>query len=241
MLVVVKIGTDSVIGNVEKIANDIIVAKKQGIDIILVSSGAIGMGKKIYTNFGTNSIEKQVLASMGQHILMNEYKKAFERHGHHIGQILITKNDTERQEESTNLRNVINTILSRKDIIPIVNENDTVSIREIMFTDNDELAGTLAVLFCAKKLIILTNIDGVYDDFSSPSRKIIPYVHIGQDLQVTAEKSLSGRGGMQSKVHTAFSLAKSGITTIICNVNINNVIIQSLSDAIIGTSFLPEA
>lgn len=239
MLVIVKIGTDSIIGNVEKIASDIISAKKQGIDIILVSSGAIGMGKKIYVNFGSDFVEKQVLASMGQHILMNEYKGAFEKHGHHIGQILVTKKDTEDQEKSINLQNVIKTMLGRKDIIPIVNENDTVSIREIMFTDNDELAGTLAILFKAEKLIILTNVDGVYDDYHSPSRKVISEVYIGQDLQITTQKSTSGRGGMQSKVQTARNLVKAGISTTICSINVNDIIVKVLSGDAIGTSFLP--
>ena len=240
MLVVVKIGTDSVIGNVEKITRDIVSAKAQGIDVILVSSGAVGMGRKIYHNFGVNSVEKQVLASIGQSVLMGEYRAEFEKLGHYVSQILITKNDTERSQERANLQNVMNTIISRKNIVPIVNENDTVSIQEIMFTDNDDLAGMLAMLFAAKRLIILTNVDGIYDDYHSTNRKIIETVCEKDELNIASEKSLSGRGGMQSKVQTARTVAREGIVTTICNVNVSDVIMKVLKGEGVGTSFVPE-
>jgi glutamate 5-kinase len=238
MLVVVKVGTDSVIGNMEKIAHDIISAKKSGIDVILVSSGAIGMGRKMHQDFGNNTVEKQVLASIGQAELISEYKRIFAKDGYSVGQILMTKNDIKNQNAKQNIQNVINIMLSKKNIIPIFNENDTVSFYEIMFTDNDQLAGIIAKLFNAQKLIIMTNVNGVYAHFNTPNEKIITRVTKGTKLDISETKSASGRGGMQSKVQTAKEMRNNNIQTTICNVHTENAIVRIANGEEIGTTFV---
>lgn len=238
MLFVVKVGTDSVIGNIEKIANDIINAKKNGIDIILVSSGAIGMGRKINCNFGDLTVEKQVLASIGQAELISEYKHVFAQNGYTAGQILITKNDLKNQIAKENLQNVIKVMLEKKDIIPIINENDTVSFYEIMFTDNDQLSGLIAKLFHAQKLVIMTNVNGIYKNFELKNKSLIEIVKKGTKLDISSKTSNGGRGGMQSKVKTAKNMQKNNIETTICNVNIKNVIVKLANGENVGTKFV---
>jgi len=240
MLIVIKIGTDSVIGNIVKIVHDIVNLKKQGHNIIMVSSGAVGTGRLIYKNLGNSPVEKQILASLGQVDLMMQYKLEFQKYEYHIGQILITKKDIESKAEIENLENMMQKMLIIGNIIPIINENDSIALRELMFTDNDEIAGMLAGVFGADKLIILTNVDGVYDDFISPNRKILHNIKYDDNIVITQEKSSMGRGGMYSKVNVAKKLAKVGISTTICNIKIENILQKVISGFEVGTNFISQ-
>jgi glutamate 5-kinase len=239
MLIVVKIGTDSVIGNIDKIAQDISGLKKHGHDVILVSSGAVGFGRS-EIDLGSNPVEKQILASVGQVKLMLQYKAAFSKYDYKIGQILITKKDLEGKNEVANFELMTRKMLEIKSIVPIVNENDSVALSEIMFTDNDEIAGTLASFLGSDRLIILTNVDGVYDDFFSENRKILNEIELDSMPKLSSEKSKMGRGGMQSKVRIASKLAKIGISSTICNIKNDNVLTRLICDnERIGSTFLP--
>ncbi len=239
MLIVVKVGTDSVIGNIKKISEDIVALKKDGHSVILVSSGAVGLGREIYPPLLSSPPEKQILASLGQVELIKNYQIEFSKHGYFVGQILITKKDFEGKTEMDSFETMINLMLSKKNIIPIVNENDSIALAELMFTDNDEIAGTLASFLGADKFIILTNVDGVYDDFFSSNRKVISNIKINEIPEISSEKSSLGRGGMQSKVNIAKKLAKLGIETIICKVSNENVLQRIIDGEEIGTKFIP--
>ncbi|QED23585.1 glutamate 5-kinase [Candidatus Deianiraea vastatrix] len=239
MLIVIKIGTDSVIGNIPKIVKDAVAIKDLGHDVIIVSSGAVGMGRAANPSLGSTPVEKQILASIGQIGLIKRYQFEFTSHNYFVGQILMTKKDVESRMEIDNLTNMISEMLARKNIIPVVNENDSIALRSLMFTDNDEIAGTLASIMNADKLIILTNVDGVYDDFSSPNRKVLDKILYTDETNIGDAKSNMGRGGMQSKVKTARKLAKLGISTTICNVLVENVMARVVMGENIGTTFIP--
>ncbi len=229
MLIVVKIGTDSVIGNISKIAMDVAMLKKMNCDVILVSSGAVGMGRKTLTKLGRKPVEKQILASIGQVSLMQQYQIEFAEYGLNIGQILITKKDIESAKERDNMENLVLSMLELKNIIPIFNENDSITLQELMFTDNDEIAGMIASQFAADHLIILTNVDGVFDDFTSENRKILSEISPQDELNISQNTSAGGRGGMASKVKTARKLADLGISTTICNIAEINVLARVIS------------
>lgn len=234
MLVVVKIGTDSVIGNIPKIVNDVVKLKKTGCDVIIVSSGAVGTGRKILPNMGKTLPEKQILASVGQVHLIQQYQTEFAKYGMSVGQILITKKDIENKEERENIENLTFAMLKIGKIIPIFNENDSIVLQSLMFTDNDEIAGMLASQFGADRLIILTNVDGVFDDFTSENRKILHEVYPDDTLEISNVTSTGGRGGMYSKVNTAKKLADLGISTTICNVMEKDVLIRALGCCVVA-------
>jgi glutamate 5-kinase len=135
-------------------------------------------------------------------------------------------------------------VMLENDVLPIVNENDTVSVTELMFTDNDELSGLIAQMMQADTLILLSNIDGIYDGHpDDPASKIIPQVAPGRDLSqyIKAEKSAFGRGGMHSKYTTASKVSQAGIRVIIANGERENILVDLMErrDATPHTEFLP--
>jgi glutamate 5-kinase len=136
------------------------------------------------------------------------------------------------------------TVMLENNVLPIVNENDTVSVTELMFTDNDELSGLIAQMMEADTLILLSNIDGIYDGHpDDPDAKIIPCVAPGADLSqyIKAEKSAFGRGGMHSKYITASKVAQTGIRVIIANGERENILIDLIEqkDKTPHTEFIP--
>lgn len=238
MLAVVKIGTNSVIGNISKIVRDVIKAKKIGFQVILVSSGAVGMGRK-RINLGSARVEKQILASIGQVDLMYEYKSEFEKEDYFVGQLLISKKSIEGKKEHDSLENLITEMLKIPNLIPIVNENDAIILKDLMFVDNDEIAGMLTAKFNAKKLILLTNVDGVYEDLSSSDKKILNEISYENIPDISEEMSSMGRGGMLSKINVAKRLSALGIESNIANISSKDVISRICQDEKIGTTFLP--
>lgn len=239
MLVVIKIGTDSVLENIPKISTEISKAMELGHKVVLVSSGAVGFGRSINKKLEktTKANEKQLLASIGQVKLILEYEKELAKFGYTASQILLTKQNLTSKNKKSVL-DLINLALSKK-IVPIINENDCISNNEIMFTDNDELAGLLASELCADILIILTNVDGVYDDFTSPNRKVLSKIYPNDSIFINEIKSTLGRGGMKNKVNIASKLGKFGIQTVIANVANENCIPRILNNEEIGTRFIP--
>jgi glutamate 5-kinase len=136
------------------------------------------------------------------------------------------------------------TVMLENDVLPIVNENDTVSVTELMFTDNDELSGLIAQMMEADTLILLSNIDGIYDGHpDDPASRIIPQVEPGSDLSqyIKAEKSAFGRGGMHSKYTTASKVQKAGIRVIIANGERDNILIDLMQNKqnVPHTEFIP--
>lgn len=218
---------------------------KTGIEIILISSGAVASGRsEIKTVKKTGSVEqRQLFSAVGQAKLINRYYELFRDHGITVGQVLTTKEDFGTRRHYLNQRNCISVMLENG-VIPIVNENDTVSVTELMFTDNDELSGLIAAMVDAQALIILSNVDGIYDGVpSDPASKVICEIGQGSTPEnyVQTSKSSFGRGGMSTKIGIARKVADEGITVIIANGKRDNILIDLLKhpEDTLCTRFIP--
>jgi len=216
-----------------------------GMDIILVSSGAMASGvKKIGLVARPDEIPKrQAAAAVGQAGLMMEYEKAFRRFGRNVAQILLTSDDFSNRKRYLNARNTIYTLLSWK-IIPIVNENDTVSTEEIEFGDNDNLSAMITLLMGADILINLTDIEGLYtkDPRSYSDAQLIPVVSsIDRHYEEIAGNIPGplGTGGMLSKIKAAKKVTAAGIPMFITKGERPNVLINYFSGKGKGTFFTP--
>ncbi len=209
---------------IESLVQQIAFLRENSIDIILVSSGAVASGRNlVQLNSKLDTVAKrQVLASVGQVKLLQKYEHFFSINQILIAQVLVTKEDFRQNKNGHyfNMRNCFEALLQHR-ILPIVNENDVVSVSELMFTDNDELAGLIATMLNADALIILSNVNGIYDgDPKLPTSKIISVIDDkNADFKgiVSAEKSEFGRGGMITKSSIARKVAKSGIAVHIAN------------------------
>ena len=199
-------------------------------EVILVSSGAMASGRgELKVDHDMDSVEqRQLFSALGQAKLIGLYYDLFREYHMHVGQVLTMKENFEPGEQYENQRACM-TVMLENGVLPIVNENDTVSVTELMFTDNDELSGLIARMMHADILILLSNIDGIYtgqpDDAAS---RLIRNVEPGTDLSqyIQAEKSAFGRGGMHSKYTTASQLSREGIRVIIANGERDNILID---------------
>ena len=203
------------------LVDQIAALRRQGIEVILVSSGAVACGRReLKVEHELDSVEqRQLFSALGQVKLVGLYYDLFREYHIHVGQVLTMKENFEPGEQYRNQRACM-TVMLENNVLPIVNENDTVSVTELMFTDNDELSGLIAQMMGADTLILLSNIDGIYDgNPDDPSSKIIPQVKPGTDLSqyIKEEKSAFGRGGMHSKYTTAQKVQQAGIRVIIAN------------------------
>src|SRR5471030_2856320 len=160
---------------IEHLVEQIAAIKKQGKEVILVSSGAVASGRSMITVSEKSDAvaARQLLASIGQVKLINTYAHLFDQFEMLCSQVLVTKEDFRDRLHYLNMRNCLEVLLQHQ-VIPVVNENDVVSVTELMFTDNDELAGLIASMLNAQALIVLTNVDGIYDgDPNTEGTKII--------------------------------------------------------------------
>ena len=194
---------------------------KAGVEIVLVSSGAVASGRsEIKPSRKLDSVDqRQLFSAVGQAKLINRYYELFREHGIAVGQVLTTKESFGTRRHYLNQRNCMRVMLENG-VIPIVNENDTISVTELMFTDNDELSGMIASMMDMQALIILSNIDGIYNGSpSQPGTSVIREVEQGKDLSdyIQTEKSGFGRGGMLTKTTIARKVADEGISVIIAN------------------------
>ena len=251
--IVIKAGSGILTGKdglnrktINNLTGDICDLRSRGFEIILVSSGAIAAGlRKMGYNRRPEAIsEKQAMAAIGQGILMNEYEKAFRRHGYTVAQILITGDDLNNRRRYLNARNTIFTLLSWG-IIPIINENDTVVIEEIKFGDNDNLSAMVANMTDSNLLINLTDIDGLFDDDPRTSKKakLIPLIgKIDNTIYGFASSTPGalGTGGMASKITAAKKATLKGIPAIIANGRKKRIIGKIIDGEDIGTLFIPQ-
>lgn len=254
--IVVKVGTSTLTyenGNInlsrlEKLTREISDLTNRGYEIILVSSGAIGMGKaKLKLSEKPQTImEKQAVAAVGQCELMALYSKLFGEYSHTVAQVLLTRDVIEDEHMRRNVSNTFEVLLS-KGIIPIVNENDTVSIDEIenicRFGDNDKLGAIVAKVTNSDLLIILSDIDGLYD--SDPRKnENAELVEVVEKIDEKLEQSAggagsdAGTGGMKTKVEAAKITMESGIDMIIASGTEEKSIDRILSGENIGTLFI---
>lgn len=254
MKLVIKVGTQAILapdGTLLKSAmaglvRQLAALKEAGHEIALVSSGAVASGRRVArevlaAEFGTTTGEKQVLASLGQHELMAAYAALFKPFEIATAQLLLTKQDFRTRQHYLNIARLLREVLSRPNILPIINENDSVSIEELMFTDNDELSGMIAAQLNADKLIILTSVPGVYDgNPAEPGAKLIARLDPERDGWPAsfAAKTAGGRGGMATKLGTARKMADLGITTHIAALSEKDVLARLLSDAPPGTEIV---
>ncbi len=221
---------------------------RRGVEVILVSSGAVASGRsEVHPDMELDSVAaRQIFSAVGQAKLMNRYYDLFRSHGIACGQVLTTKYSLELPQHYENQKGCIESLLSCG-IIPIVNENDTISITELMFTDNDELSGWMAQMMSCDMLVILSNIDGVYDgDPSSDSSRLVSEVLPGSDDvsgYIKDEKSSCGRGGMHTKCSVALKVASEGMPVVIANGKREDVILRVVDcdEALPCTRFLPSS
>ncbi len=251
--IVIKIGTNVItkdsglldIDHIRHIVADIADVIHDDIEVILVSSGAMGAGRGIVTLDEKEDlvVRRQTLAAVGQVALMGTYASLFAPHKIIPAQVLATKEDFRDRTHYMNMKNCFSSLL-RQGVIPIVNENDVVSVTELMFTENDELAGLVSSMMNAGRLIILTSVDGLYSgDPADPDNHIIqtiePYDTAWQE-HITPTKSSFGRGGMKTKCAVAQKLAQLGICTHVVNGKNQHAIRDVMAGKKIGTTFLPE-
>jgi glutamate 5-kinase len=221
-------------GRMLRIVEEIAALSKQGIEVILISSGAVAAGREeIIPSRKTNLISsKQIWAAIGQVKLMSGYQFLFGKYGIQAGQLLATKESFRDRLHYLNMKNCISAMLENK-VLPIVNENDTVSINELMFTDNDELSGMISSMMDCGSLIILTNVDGIFTGIpGSEGSELIKEINGSEDIDqyITESKSGFGRGGMITKFSIARKIASEGINVYIANGMRDSVIIDIIRE-----------
>lgn len=227
------------------LVDQIATLKKRGVTVIVVSSGAVASGRSLITiSEKQDSVAaRQLLASIGQIKLINTYLSLFEEHGMLCSQVLVTKEDFRDRKHYLNITSCLS-ILLKHNVVPVVNENDVVSVTELMFTDNDELAGLVASMLDADALFILSNVDGIYDgDPKSPNSHVIEHIKTEDDhieTFISSVKSNAGRGGMVTKLGMAQKVAKLGIPVHIANGTQKDILIGLIDDTVVHTHFLAE-
>ncbi len=246
--VVIKIGTNVLtkedgslnIAVIQSLTRQVADLQRKKIKVVMVSSGAMAAGRGILQPKKSMKgvAGRQVLAAVGQVELIHTYAVHLKKEGLHCAQVLATKDDFRSRKHYLNMRSCMES-LSAEGIIPIVNENDVVSVEELMFTDNDELAGLIATMLNADALIILSSIDGLQKDDGEVIAQIAPGQRDWkQYLRVTL--SQFGRGGMHTKCETAQKLALVGIETVIARGTRDGIVADIIEGKSVGTRFLPK-
>lgn len=231
---------------------DIAKLKKSGREIIIVTSGAVGLGaKKLEVDSSESMSVKQACAAVGQCKLMCIYEDGFDKYGITTAQILLTEEDFTQRRKYLSLHDTLNTLISLG-AIPVINQNDTVSTEEldfyqdafqICFSDNDKLSALVASELDADLLVVLSDIDGLFDDNpkENPDAKIIPVVsEVTDDIEKYGQNaSNGGRGGMKTKLKAMRVVTRSGGTAVIANGKTPHVLKRLFDKEPLGTVFLP--
>lgn len=248
--IVVKVGTSTLtydtgkinfrrINDIARVLSDL---RNCGYEVILVSSGAIGvaMGKLGYSKKPSDTKVKQSLAAVGQCELMAIYDRAFSEYHNTVAQILLTRSDIDIDKRKEHTKDTFNTLLAMG-IIPIVNENDTVSVDEIEFGDNDSLSAIVAQLVDADILVLFSDIDGLYssDPRQNPDAKLISRVENIEKVQGNATNAVTnvGTGGMVTKLEAAKIANGAGISMLIANGNNIDALYDIIEGKKVGTLF----
>jgi glutamate 5-kinase len=238
--VVVKVGSSLLTDQIrltprwaflQRIVEDIALLREEGFEVILCSSGAVALGMKMIgvTPATAGLRDKQAAAACGMPLLLAAYKQIGHEHDINIAQILVTLGDFEDHPRFLNTKNTLHRLL-KAGVLPIINENDTITTEEIRVGDNDRLAAKVAQMVQAQHLVILTIVDGLYDrNPSEPGAKLIETVHdVSQYLSVTDGASTLGSGGMYTKMQAANMAQNAGCTTLIANGEANDPITSVL-------------
>lgn len=251
---VVKVGSSSIayqdgkpnLSRLESLARELSDLHNRGVEVILVTSGAIGVGlnRLGFSRRPGNIPEKQAAAAVGQGLLMHIYEKLFAEYGVTVGQVLLTREDFSDRHRFLNARNTLYTLMGLG-VIPIINENDTVAVDEIRLGDNDNLAALVGGLVDADLLILLSDVDGLYsgDPRSVSDAGLIPeVVEITGELEKNAGGAGSGlgTGGMSTKIQAAKIAMHSGFVMVLANASERDVIRNIMAGDPIGTVFWPQ-
>jgi glutamate 5-kinase len=237
--IAVKIGSNVLAGEkgmldttcISRIVDQIFQLKKNGVEVILISSGAVASGRALFPveNRIDTVSARQLWSAIGQVKLMNTYSEFFDKHNLVCAQVLTTKENFSDRRHYLNMKNCISTVLENN-VVPIVNENDTISVTELMFTDNDELSGLISSMMNCDALIILSNVDGIYNGTPGDEGvSVIPEIQASDDSLedfISTQKSGFGRGGMHTKYNVARKIALEGIPVFIGNGRRANIIID---------------
>jgi len=248
--IVVKVGTSTLthdtgkinLKRLETLVRVLADLMNMGLEVVLVSSGAIGVGvgKLGLSEKPTDTRQKQALAAIGQASLMAIYEKYFKEYGYTTGQVLLTKFVLENEVRYQSAKNAFETMIGYR-VIPIVNENDVISTYEIEFGDNDTLSAYVANLVDADLLVILSDIDGFYDgNPQNPDARLIPVVEeITEEIRACAggEGTRRGTGGMRTKLNAAELVGAQGIDMVIANGNRPEALYEIVEGKSIGTLF----
>lgn len=250
--IIVKVGTNVITRDdgmlneqiMEQLAHQIAELKKREIDVVLVSSGAMAAGRSFAPAYCRRNkiIHRQLLAAIGQVELMGTYARIFDDFGSICAQVLSTKEDFRSRRHYLNMKNCFEALLEDQ-VIPIVNENDVISVSELMFTDNDELSGMIASMLEVDTVIFLSSVDGIYNgnpgDADSELINEIDPQKEGCEKYIQKSKSEFGTGGMLTKCRIAKTLSSIGVSTYIANGTKDNVILDIVDGKDVGTKFLP--
>lgn len=250
--IVVKVGTNVMTNRDNRIVNPILgelvrqiyYLYERDIITVLVSSGSVIAGKELlHQNTLTDEYtRKQVYSAVGQPRLMRHYYSIFDKFGVRCAQVVATKRDFSPGEYRDNITNCFEGLLNQG-IIPIANEDDATSLNKGKFSDNDELASLVAELIGANQMIMLSDIDGVYNgNPKDPKSKKFNKIHVDQNIeqyiQASNKKEGEGRGGMQSKLKIAKRTASLNIPTVIARGKTDNVIVDIVNGKDVGTKFI---
>lgn len=243
--IVVKIGSTSITGanehKIDQLVDALAQTMTRGAEVVLVSSGAIATGMPLFDfdQKPTDLDTFQALAAVGQFRLISKYQKSLERYSIVAGQVLLTVTDTEKPESRENAKKALERLFELK-ALPIVNENDTVATSEIRFGDNDRLASLVALLVEADALVLLSDVDGLYNKPPTESGaeliREIPYGTDLSSLQIGGTNTGVGTGGAITKVTAAQSCTQAGIGVVITSAD---RVAETLSGESLGTWFLP--
>ena len=251
--IVIKVGTNVITESsgcpdkniIQKLASQVLVLRSKGYHVVVVSSGSIGsgLGELCIKERPKNLPDLQAAAAVGQCKLISIYDEYFSKHGYLAAQLLLTRQDFEDRQRYLNASNTINALM-KFNVVPIINENDTISIDEIAFGDNDMLSSLVTNMMQAELLIILSSIDGLYKEFSDSGKgkdKIDTVQSVNADVMKFAVdvKTERGLGGMQSKLEAARIATKAGETVIIAHGREENVLLKILDGEPVGTLFMP--
>lgn len=243
MVITIKIGSNVLTrgdGSLNKarmaqLVSQISHVRGQGHQVLLVSSGAVATGRSLVAHPKQSDMvsQRQLWSAIGQAQLINIYSDLFDIYDLKCAQLLVTKDDFRDRKHYLNLTNCLEALLE-EGIVPIINENDAISVTELMFTDNDELSAMVAAMSDASLLLILTNVDGIYDgnpaDKTSQVIKTINFNDTGIEDTIQTSKSNFGRGGMVTKYNTARKMAGQGIEVVIANGLKDGIIASVLED-----------
>ncbi|HZH71579.1 MAG TPA: glutamate 5-kinase [Mariniphaga sp.] len=222
------------VSRIAQLVDQIAMLHKNGIEVVLVSSGAVAAGRAVMkTTAKLDAVSKrQLYSALGQVKLISRYSDFFNEHGLTCAQVLTTKENFSSRRHYLNMKNCMNTLLSNH-VIPIVNENDAISVSELMFTDNDELSGLIASMVSSEALLILSNVDGVFTSHpDNENAELIQKVSIGDKEPVNAISDVHsgfGRGGMLTKFRIAKKLANDGISVHLANGLKDNMLLNIMT------------